>query len=396
MSDADRRIPSLDGMRGVLLIVVLTAHLLGTRNFPISREALPVEGLAYTAMRFFFIISGFLITGILLNEITKRGTIRLGRFYFKRTFRIFPAYYTFVAIVAIASAFGFFQLNPGDLAHAVTYTSNYNPDKAWQFGHTWSVSVEEQFYLLWPVVLVLIGLRRAVFLLAGLVVVLPFWRVALLGLPPNAFGLGIFQEGIGHTFDTTADVIAVGCLLAVMRSRLWAYAPYRRLLESRRIAGVFLLVLVVPLASELGNWMDGFPRYALLTAHELLGVPLVNLCLAVLVDWAMRYPQGSVGRVLNHPFWIRLGMLSYSTYLWQQVFLNRHSQHVINAFPLNLILALTFGWVSYKLVEHPWLAFRDRVDARLQARSEPAPVKSPPVVIPEVAVRSPSAPLQNA
>ena len=372
MLETERRIPSLDGIRGVLLLIVLTAHLLGTKYFPISREALPMDGIAYNAMRVFFAISGFLITGILLRELKRRGTINLLRFYFKRTFRIFPAYYTFLIAVAILSLTGFITLRPGDMAHAVTYTSNYNVGPAWQLGHTWSLSVEEQFYLLWPLLLLLLGLHRMVWGLAGLMIAMPIWRFFLQAVPPDAFGLGPFQHGMSHTFDTTADAIAAGCLLAILRDQLWAWAPYRRLLESRVMLLVFAYIILAAFARDAADLFTGSTRLAILTANELIGIPAVNISIALMIDWAMRNPHGRFGRVLNTPFLMRLGVISYSAYLWQQIFLNRHETHLINVFPLNVVLALGCAYLSFHLVEMPMLAARERIDARRMQRVEPA------------------------
>ncbi|MBX3173938.1 MAG: acyltransferase [Gemmatimonadaceae bacterium] len=367
MSETDRRIPSLDGIRGGLLLIVLFAHLLGTRNFPLAREAVRIDGLAYTAMRTFFVISGFLITGILLRELNRRGTVNIFRFYFKRTFRIFPAYYVFLAFVGIAAALGLFQLKPGDMLHAVTYTSNYNHLPAWQLGHSWSLSVEEQFYMLWPAVLVLLGIRRASIGLLGLLVVLPVWRIFLQAIPPGAYGLSAFQDGILHTFDTTADIIAVGCLLAIFRERLWAFSPYRRFLERGPLWAVFVYVVVEPFTPILARGIDAPVRHAILAVHEAVGLLLVNLGLALLVDWSMRNAGGRVGRVLNSRLLISLGVMSYSCYLWQQIFLNRNESAWWNAFPVNVLLALGVAMLSHRLVELPMLSLRERLDAKFRA-----------------------------
>jgi peptidoglycan/LPS O-acetylase OafA/YrhL len=382
----DRRIPSLDGIRGVLLIIVMSAHTLGTRNFPLSRDAIPMEGLAYTAMRTFFIISGFLITGILLNELNRRGSVNLMRFYFKRTFRIFPAYYAFLVIIAIAATLGFLETRPGDMLQAVTYTSNYNPDAAWHVGHTWSLSVEEQFYLIWPAVLLMAGTGRAVWLLAGLILLTPAWRILLQAVPEGAYGLGLWQAGRGHTFDTTADIIAIGCLLAILRTQLWSFAPYRKLIESKAaMLAVLVYVVLVPLTPDLAYQFEGSTRYLIFALYEAIGVPALNISIALLVDWAMRNPASSVGRALNRPFLMKLGVISYSTYLWQQVFLNRHEDMFFNVFPLNVILALAFGWLSFRFIETPWLVLRERIDARRRPRAEvPMPAPEPVLAAAEV------------
>lgn len=162
------RIPSLDGLRGISILMVLLGHLAGTRGFPLSAAAGNRTAVAAIGVHVFFVISGFLITGLLLAELAATDRIRLSRFYFRRTLRIFPPYYALIASLVLAQALGFLSLAPGDVLHALTYTSNYDAGRSWSIGHTWSLGVEEQFYLLWPACLVLLGARRA--LVAAVVV----------------------------------------------------------------------------------------------------------------------------------------------------------------------------------------------------------------------------------
>ena len=141
----ERRIPSLDGLRAISITLVLVAHLAGTRNFPLSEATGNFWGLGEFGVRVFFVISGFLITGLLMQELAQEGRIRLGRFYLRRTLRIFPPYYTLLAALGLASVFGAVTLAPHDLLHGATYTSNYYLGRSWFLGHSWSLSVEEQF-----------------------------------------------------------------------------------------------------------------------------------------------------------------------------------------------------------------------------------------------------------
>ena len=389
MSSSATRIPSLDGIRGYLMTLVLLTHLAGTRYFPVAREAVPMD-LGYLGLRMFFVISGFLITGILLRELNKRGTISLRRFYAKRAFRIFPAYYVLLISVAIAAALGWLALMPGDMLHAWTYTSNYHPEKSWWLGHSWSLSVEEQFYVMWPAILLLAGVRRAAWLAAGFMAVVPLWRTALLALPPGTPGIALFQAAVGHTFDTVGDTIAAGCLLAILRDRLWNTGWYRTVLSTRLMILVPAFTLLVQAMPDLANAIDGNGRYAVLASYELVGRPLVNLTLAMMVDWSMRNAESPVGRLLNTPIAVRVGIMSYSIYLWQQIFLNRHSDHILNSFPLNLVLTFAVAWLSHRYVETPFLAWRDRIDQRERERERERAATAPTVAI--AAVPAGSAP----
>ena len=141
--------PSLDGLRAFSIVLVLIAHV--SLQYPWLRRF--VEHVGNYGVRIFFVISGFLITGLLLKELTKTGRISLKSFYIRRTLRIFPAFYVYVLTVVILAWAGILILLPGDLLHAVTYTMNYHMVRSWWLNHMWSLSVEEQFYLLWPTVL---------------------------------------------------------------------------------------------------------------------------------------------------------------------------------------------------------------------------------------------------
>src|SRR5664280_2047254 len=137
------RIPSLDGLRAVSIIIVVWAH---------ARASSRLLGLyAFFGVQIFFVISGYLITSLLLREHERTGTINLRTFYYRRMLRIFPAAYVYILAVAIV-----FQPPLHYLAYAFTYTSCYaGPHGPWMLSHLWSLSVEEQFYLLWPFALLL-------------------------------------------------------------------------------------------------------------------------------------------------------------------------------------------------------------------------------------------------
>ena len=167
---AEKRIPSLDGLRAISICLVLVGHLAGTRNFPLSVSA---------------------------------GKIRVSRFYLRRTLRIFPPYYTFLLALAAAAIVGRVSLAPNDLVYTLMYTTNYYADRSWFVGHTWSLSVEEQFYLLWPALLIATGLRRGLLCAAAFVLACPLIRLAEWEIVRSA------GSGIGIRFETIADAIAI-------------------------------------------------------------------------------------------------------------------------------------------------------------------------------------------
>ena len=345
-----RRIPSLDGIRAVSILMVLYGHLSGTRGFPN-----PLEGgygnvlgdIAHLGVLVFFVISGFLITSLLMSEREKTGRISLGRFYLRRVLRIFPAFYGLILVLAVATWLGWIELDGTDFAYALTYTVNYYPNHPWQIGHLWSLSIEEQFYLLWPLTMLALRQRRAL-------------AVAVLAIFAGPLVRACIREWLFHVdphsplagmsiFPAMFDYLATGCALALLRPWLLTQHWYLRLTASRWLALAIPLVVLI-------NRESGY------TLVELMFSPLLNICIALLIESSTRHADSRVGRFLNWKPVAFLGVLSYSLYLWQQPFLNRHSQALWTAFPQNLALALVCALLSYFLIERTFLGLRKRLE----------------------------------
>jgi peptidoglycan/LPS O-acetylase OafA/YrhL len=349
MTTRDRaRIPSLDGLRALSIAVVLLGHLAGTAGSPPWINAAVRNSffdIAHFGVRVFFVISGFLITGLLVVEQERTGTISLKQFYFRRTLRIFPAYFALLGVLALLALVGALNLTRGDFLHAVTYTMNYSPDRSWQVGHLWSLAVEEQFYLLWPAALLLIGLRRGGHVALAAVLLAPLIRVAEATFFPSLLPI------IGTSFETTADALAMGCLLALWQHRLEVNALYQWALASS-----WWLVPVLIAASIVAGL-----RYR---PGLLVGDSLANLAVALLIARSVAFSTDRWGKFLNLRPMVLIGTLSYSLYLWQQLFLNRNQPSTVTSFPLNLALACICAVLSYNLVERPVLKLRSRIAKR--------------------------------
>lgn len=342
------RIPSLDGFRAISILMVLYGHLVGTRNFP-TAVVRPFDrslgDLGHLGVLVFFVISGFLITTLLMGEQEKTGTISLKQFYLRRALRIFPAFYVLLLALVTATLLGWIHLTGRDFAFAMTYTVNYYPNHPWQIGHLWSLSIEEQFYLLWPLALLVLRKRRAVILAVAAIFAAPLLRFAI-------------REYTFHVNPDTAladmpifpamfDYIATGCALALLRPWLLTQAWYLRLIASRG------LLLAVPLVFLI-NRLDGY------TLAMLFGSPILNICVALMIEACTRHDRTLFGRFLNWKPIAALGVLSYSLYLWQQPFLDRHASAWVNTFPQNLAFAFAAALLSYFLIERAFLGLRNR------------------------------------
>jgi peptidoglycan/LPS O-acetylase OafA/YrhL len=345
------RIPSLDGLRAISIALVLVDHLARSRYFPPVTALLPFNTAGYLGnlgVRAFFVISGFLITTLLIEERRKNGRISLPLFYLRRTLRIFPAFYVFLLAMGILAASRIISLRPGDMLHAVTYTINYHYDREWWLGHIWSLAVEEQFYLIWPFLMVLAGTRKAMMGAVAVVLTAPALRLGLLMLYPGK------HAWMGEAFPLVADALATGCLLAGFREALIANRWYRGLLESRVFGWVPLLALLA----------NSYPGGRI---HSAIFDSAVNFAIAITVDRYVRMPATTAGRFLNWRPVAFIGVLSYSLYLWQQPIL-RHGDTLL-PFPISLLCVFAMACLSYRFVETPFLTLRKRLEGCLLRRT---------------------------
>lgn len=352
------RIPSLDGLRAISILMVILSHAQSTRGFPMIPALLLMGDVGHLGVRVFFVISGFLITSLLLSELQRTGRISLRDFYLRRFFRIFPACYTYVAIIGLLAFSGYIPLCRGDLAHALTYTINYHPDpgRSWWLGHIWSLSVEEQFYLLWPSVLALSGRRLGLGIAAGVVLGAPLMKLSSYYLLPSS------RPMMGESFQTVADTLAVGCLLAGVRGWLGRNPWYLKAIQSR-------WTLCIPAVILVTNRLLPHARFS-----WFIGENLLNLSIAIAIDWSIRNAGSPFGNLLNSRSFVVIGVLSYSIYLWQQPFLNRSSESTLATFPINVLATAVAAVISYLLVERPFLGLRGRISAsRSRAKSATVP-----------------------
>jgi peptidoglycan/LPS O-acetylase OafA/YrhL len=336
------RIPSLFGLRAVCISFVLLAHLSGTRHFVRSGV---LELYGNLGSRIFFVLSGFLITSQLLREHERTGTISLKNFYVRRAYRIFPAAYVFMAVTITLNRD---CLSSANVISALTYCLNFYRGP-WVLGHLWSLGVEEQFYLLWPLVLLLLFEKRrlVVALTIGVVPILRMLLWLVTGHAPT-----------GRQFPLYMDALAVGCALALVQPHLVRYwklfhAPW---------------FVVVPIATVLLPLMQLWNT----RLYQAAGITTLHFCIALSLQHLMVRPY----QILNWKPVAWVGSIAYSLYLWQQVFLNRASNAFWAAFPLNLVLALACGTLSYYAIERPFLKLREKRAPKRKTEQLPARVET--------------------
>jgi peptidoglycan/LPS O-acetylase OafA/YrhL len=344
-----RNIPSLDGLRAVSVGMVIAAHL-----SEVVAQKIPFIPLwLYAAwgslgVQTFFVISGFLITLILLKELNATGTISLGRFYFRRALRIFPAFYVYLAAGLALTLAGVFAGKPSAFLIAGTYTTNYLGLDSPLLEHTWSLSLEEQFYLLWPAALLLLGTRKGIKLATWLILLSPLSRLVTYYLAPHHRAL------VGAMLHSGLDSIMFGCLLAL----LWHNPRFNEFVQPlirgrvAALSGLFVFVLSPILQAHFRG------SYTL-----VVGLTLNAICMSQILLYVVRVPDSALGWVLNTRVLRHLGVISYSLYLWQEMFAGANS---VRFFPWSLPAILACAELSYWLVERPALRLRERLEYRWQ------------------------------
>ena len=356
-SSSDRRIPGLDGLRAVAVALVLLNHVLLQRLF------WETAWYGQLGVTLFFVLSGFLISQLLLAEHAATGSIAVGSFFARRALRILPVWFTYVAVIALAGALHLLpQVSSRDVAAAVLFVRNMS---GWAssplLDHGWSLSIEEQFYLVWPLVLLaLFALPRRGTALAGILVVVvtaPLWHAAFyVGVPD-------LRRFAAAPTPYHADALLWGCLLALALHAGWG----------ERIAAVLCRPWVV-LTSMLGALFVLPALVALLVPDEdlvavivVIGEPVQATLAAVILAAVLLRPGWPAMRLLGSRPVVGLGLASYSIYVWQQPFFLSDGLGPLSAFPLNLAGALALGAASYLVIERS----SNRLRARLSRSPRP-------------------------
>lgn len=366
-----RYLPQLDGVRALAVAAVVATHA----ELPFARGG----GIGVDV---FFVLSGYLITTLLLKEFDATGTISMRAFYVRRARRLLPALWAVAAFSAVAFAivrpFGAHDTLLGVLT-SVLYVScwfrAFGVSELGWFGHTWSLSVEEHFYLLWPP-LVLLILRRGLahvrrWVLVVLAVMVAYrlaWTLA--GAP------GARMNGP----DMRAEQLLAGCALAVLLmggATAWS-ARWERLWTALVVLSIADLArtVVFPYAYGLR-----FSRYA---SPELVALESV-----LIVGYLVVHASGRLSGVLSHPALVWLGRRSYAIYLWHSPlfgllgFKGHPAAIRMAGRGLAGILTLVAAWASFRWVESPFYRRRvEQPDAGPDGAPAPGREDEPPVSAP--------------
>jgi peptidoglycan/LPS O-acetylase OafA/YrhL len=342
--EKSRSIPSLDGLRAFSVLAVILGHTQSTLLDRVPFNAAFRDGGKGVAI--FFVISGFLITHLLLKELHRDEKINLTRFYLRRTFRIFPPFYGFLLVVAVLAFFHRVHFNPTTMLIAGTYTWNYiRTPHTWVFAHCWSLTLEEQFYLLWPLCMTLFSRRTNLAIASGVILLSPLSRVV------TYYAWPYMRENLDMMLHTHLDTIMTGCLLAlIIDLKIWQKMIRVALSPIAPILSIAFLLTADTAAKQR------FRGMYLMT----IGITLENIAIAALLLYVVFRHESPLGRLLNLRPIRHFGMISYSLYLYQQLFTGPYTRQ----FPLNILFIVAAAELSYLFVEKPSFRIREFVQKR--------------------------------
>ena len=349
------KIKGFDGIRGAAVLSVVLQHLGffdGLREMGILSEGVDVMINGITGVTAFFVLSGFLITMLLIRELKASGRISLRDFYIRRMLRIFPLYILFLLLVTLIHNIGDAGTNANSLAFASLYLYNFIPN-IWASAvleHTWSLAVEEHFYLIWPLILSLFFNKKRK-LLVGLLVFIGF-SVFLSNVWFDIDWLNNFN--IRRWSFIAGGFIAFGCVAALILFGDEKAESWRGLLGRKSVL-FFGAVL--------------FSNSLFLSTYGDLGLYIRAAGIMIIISWIYLNQNSLLVRLLEIRALRYIGVISYGVYMYQGFFLStgpfRTPSQTWPPDPLTgLILLIMAAPFSYQFFEKPILQLKAKFGSR--------------------------------
>ncbi|MEP6849251.1 MAG: acyltransferase [Acidobacteriota bacterium] len=351
-----RHFPALDGLRGVAVLAVMACHL-----ELLLPELHPAIQGGFLGVDIFFVLSGFLITSILLSEQDATGTIDLKNFFIRRFLRLGPALWFFLICLYLAGDFllpaneSRIIYKNGDFFYAFFYLMNwhqaYGNGEAGELNHTWSLAIEEQFYIIWSLVLYKafsshMTRRLIAGVVGGSIILLLIWR---------AFRAATVSElnVIYYSTDTRIDALLIGCLASMIYC--WRLVPADVFVSAQfRLAAGIAPILALAIYFEFNH-------------HDVLlyigTLSVFSASIAVIILSLVTRQRSIMHKFLENRLLIWIGRISYSLYLWHYclyVFSRTLSSSPLVQGAVGILLAVAVSCLSYYLIERPILKIKDR------------------------------------
>jgi|GEM_PF-2296750 peptidoglycan/LPS O-acetylase OafA/YrhL len=355
-------IPSLNGLRAISVLLVLVSHLQHTGGLPEYYEPIVKKfiGLGSSGVYFFFIISGFLITHLLIREYQFSNTIDFRKFYVRRFLRLAPVLVLYLFAVGLFDFFSaelfisateyieaLFYLSNLDIG----YWSNIHITYTKMLRHFWSLAAEEQFYLIWPIVLFFVIRKKYFKYIIPILLLIAFTGTTLSGgllHLHNETHISILYI-IGKVLSSF-DGFAIGCLIGILFHKKPEWI--NKFKGHSVVCSIAFLLLI---ATTL-DFNFGFVE----------SIPLVlfrYMCIVYILLYSLMSTGSFWYKILNTRIFNYVGLLSYSLYVWHMFFFTWKEEpyaYQHTKFPVNLLLTVVVGIISYELFEKKFLLLKER------------------------------------
>jgi peptidoglycan/LPS O-acetylase OafA/YrhL len=359
----------ITGLRAVAVLAVLSSHWIfnvrenGLRKYFLFRFFQDLD-LGFLGVNLFFVLSGFLITEILIKRQNSNNLkVVLREFYINRILRIFPIYYGVVIVAFIANLDNGRHLFLFNLTYTLNFYNSFTGDIGHGLSHLWSLCVEEQFYLVWPLLVLVTSPKFHLRLFITIIVLSVLFKITLVVTnAPN------YSTCNYRLTPSCMDALGIGALLAYLKIHKPLYLG--KLLKSTIVPAILLAVyLLIVLSGSIS------PSFVILK-----GIVLSSFCFYI-IGRAAHNHNNKLGRVLNNKFVQFLGKISYGVYLYhliistllQETFKHLfqallqsqepsffyYNQYLLSA-PLYFLITIIIASISFQIVEKPLLGLKDK------------------------------------
>jgi peptidoglycan/LPS O-acetylase OafA/YrhL len=361
-STLPRQWPGLDVLRGIAITLVLILHF--PTRFPELLDELfgQIKLIAWAGVDLFFVLSGFLIAHLLLQEYTRHGRVNIGRFWIRRAFKIYPSLYFLIALSLSGAAIPNAAPTLWRTLTEFAFLQSYFPH-LWQ--HTWSLAVEEHFYIL----------IALFFILPNTATLIKHWPLVVLTIITICFINRLLVSSVftyeTHLYPThlRIDSLFVGTLVAYL------YYFHREKTRAQLQAHRIKLLIIAFALVRLGFW----GRLEDSRFVQTFGLILLACGCAIFVALTVFGIFSYTPKLIAQPI-ITLGRISYGTYLWHLPVVNAMEHYfpstigALTGFATYLAASITLGYISTRFVEDPLLRLRDRFFPRPPRPSPAAPI----------------------
>jgi peptidoglycan/LPS O-acetylase OafA/YrhL len=339
-------IPVLDGFRGIAIIAVIISHAI--LDTPASKYFIGKMGV-----EIFFVLSGFLITTLLLKESINTGSVSFKNFFIRRSLRIIPVAYLFLLVLVLLNYIFKLNISAWSVIASALFVKNLplNYVGDWCTGHFWTLAVEEQFYIIFPFLLIY-NINHYLKVTLLLIIIVPVFQYV------GYNNIGLFYSNhilhksiflIINLFGNGTTSILIGSLLSV--------CMFKGLLpdtNNNKYLSLSVLVLAMLFRITFGD----------LVHSTTVTSTVFSLAIAFVIYICVINKSDVLNSDLNKKIFLKIGVLSYSIYIWQQLFI--YQQPWKNAFTysnslfLNIPVMLIVSYVSYTFYEKYFLLFKNR------------------------------------